>query len=169
MPLRYILKQLLLPPGGLLLLLLVGWSLRNRRPRLARIAFISGLGGLWLMSLPVVVEWAARTLESDPPLAEVGWVQLADRAQAIVVLGGGREMADPAWGGDQPGLLALERLRYAARLARGSGLPVITSGGLHFGAPPSEAASRPTSVRPSLKLDIIRARPWFACSTWVCS
>mgnify|MGYP003481644336 CR=1 FL=1 len=39
-----------------------------------------------------------------------------------------------------PGLLALERLRYAARLARSSGLPMVTSGGLHFGAPPTEAA-----------------------------
>lgn len=140
MPLRYILKQLLLPPGGLLLLLLAGWCMRNRFPRMARSCFLAGLGGLWLMSLPITVEWAARALESERPLAESGWVNLAGQAEAIVVLGGGREMADPAWGGDQPGLLALERLRYAARLARSSGLPVVTSGGLHFGAPPSEAA-----------------------------
>ena len=140
MPLRYFFKQLLLPPGGLLLLLLVGWCLRERFPRLARGCFVAGLGGLWLMSLPVTVEWAARALERDAPLAESGWAQLAERAEAIVILGGGREMADPAWGGDQPGLLALERLRYAARLARSSGLPMVTSGGLHFGAPPTEAA-----------------------------
>ncbi len=140
MPLRYIFKQLLLPPGGLLLLLLAGWCLRQRFPRLARSCFIAGLGGLWLMSLPITVEWTAQVLEQDAPLAESGWVQLADRGEAIVVLGGGREMADPAWGSDQPGLLALERLRYAARLARSSGLPIVTSGGLHFGAPPSEAA-----------------------------
>lgn len=140
MPLRYILKQLLLPPGGFLLALLAGWILRKRRPRLARCCFICGFAGLWLMSLPLTVEWSARALETDPPLAEATWSRLAERAQAIVVLGGGREMADPAWGGDQPGLLAQERLRYAARLARSSGLPLITSGGLHFGAPPSEAA-----------------------------
>lgn len=58
----------------------------------------------------------------------------------IVVLGGGRELADPGWGSDQPSLLALERVRFAARLAKASGLPLLTSGGLHFGAPPSEAA-----------------------------
>ncbi len=140
MPLRYIFKQLLLPPGGLLLLLLAGWCLRRRFPRLAKCCFFAGLGGLWLMSLPITVEWAARGLEQDAPLVESSWAQLGEHADAIVVLGGGREMADPAWGGDQPGLLALERLRYAARLARSSGLPIITSGGLHFGAPPSEAA-----------------------------
>ncbi len=31
-------------------------------------------------------------------------------------------------------------MRYAARLARASGLPLLISGGLHFGQPPSEAA-----------------------------
>jgi len=58
----------------------------------------------------------------------------------IVVLGGGRELADPGWGADQPSLMALERVRFAARLAKASGLPLLTSGGLHYGVPPSEAA-----------------------------
>jgi uncharacterized SAM-binding protein YcdF (DUF218 family) len=140
MPIRYILKQLLLPPGILLLLLLVAWWLRRRAPRLAVACFVLALGGLWLMSLPVVVEWSARQLETEPALGELQWTQLANQAQAIVVLGGGREQNDPAWGGDQPSLMALERVRYAARLAKASGLPVLTSGGLHYGEPPSEAA-----------------------------
>lgn len=56
-----------------------------------------------------------------------------------MVLGGGREPADPAWSADQPSLFAVQRLRYAARLARASGLPVLISGGLGFNRPPSEA------------------------------
>ncbi|TBW35632.1 YdcF family protein [Azotobacter chroococcum] len=140
MPLRYLLKQLLLPPSGLLLLLGLGWWLRRRAPRAAGLCFVLGAGGLWLLSLPVTVEWAARAIEREPALVEAQWPQLAQRAEAIVVLGGGRERGDPAWGGDQPSPLALERLRYAARLARASGLPLLASGGLHFGAPPSEAA-----------------------------
>lgn len=140
MPIRYILKQLLLPPGILLLLLLVAWWLRRRFPRVAAACFVLALGGLWLMSLPVVVEWSARQLETEPALGELQWTQLASQAQAIVVLGGGREQNDPAWGGDQPSLMALERVRYAARLAKASGLPLLVSGGLHYGAPPSEAA-----------------------------
>lgn len=141
MPIRYILKQLLMPPGMLLLLILLAWWARRRFPRLARVGFVLGLGGLWLMSLPAVLEWSARQLEREPPLAEAQWVTLAQRAEAIVILGAGREQNDPAWGGgDQPATMALERLRYAARLARASGLPLAASGGLHYGQPPSEAA-----------------------------
>ncbi|TBU90881.1 YdcF family protein [Phytopseudomonas dryadis] len=140
MPFRYFLKQVFMPPGLLLLLLLLAWFLRRRFPRLAATCFALGLGGLWLMSLPVAVEWSARLIEREPALHQDQWASLAQRADAIVVLGGGRERADPAWGGDQPSAMALERSRYAARLAKASGLPVLTSGGLHYGQPPSEAA-----------------------------
>ncbi len=139
MPIRYFFKQLLLPPGVLLLLLLLGWWLRRRAPKLAALCFVTGLVGLWLMSLPVVVEWTARLVEREPALVETQWVQLGEEAGAIVVLGAGREQSDLAWGGDQPSYVALERLRYAARLAKASGLPILTSGGLHYGQPPSEA------------------------------
>lgn len=139
MPIRYFFKQLLLPPGVLLLLLLLGWWLRRRSPRLAALCFVTGFTGLWLMSLPIVVEWTARAVEREPALVEARWSQLSGQAGAIVVLGAGREQNDPAGGGDQPGYTALERLRYAARLAKASGLPILTSGGLHYGQPPSEA------------------------------
>lgn len=139
MPIRYLFKQLLLPPGGLLLLLLAAWWLRRRAPRLAALCFVLGFGGLWLMSLPVTVEWAARMIESEVALDRSQWRDLGQRAQAIVVLGAGREQSDPAWGADQPSHIALERLRYASRLAEASGLPILASGGLHYGEPPSEA------------------------------
>jgi uncharacterized SAM-binding protein YcdF (DUF218 family) len=139
-PIRYFIKQWLLPPGLLFLLLLAAWWLRKRRPRLALACFVLGLGGLWLMSLPWVVEHAARQLETEQALGLEQWSGLAARADAIVVLGAGRERGDPAWGGqDQPTGTALERMRYAAQLAKASGLPVLISGGLHYGTPPSEA------------------------------
>ena len=139
MELRFLLKQLILPPGGLLLLILLAWLLWSSRPRLALLCLLMGLGGLWLMSLPIVVEQAARVLEREPAMAEAQWASLAQRGEVIVVLGSGREEADPAWGSDQPSVTAIERLRYAARLHRASGLPVLISGGLHYGEPPSEA------------------------------
>ncbi|MCQ4311234.1 YdcF family protein [Pseudomonas stutzeri] len=139
MPIRYFFKHLLLPPGGLLLLLLAAWWLRRRAPRLAALCFVLGFGGLWLMSLPATVEWAARMLESEVALDPADWRNLDRTAQAIVVLGAGREQADPGWGSDQPSHIALERLRYASRLAKASGLPILASGGLHYGEPPSEA------------------------------
>lgn len=140
MPIRFFIKQWLMPPGLLFILLLAAWWLRKRRPRLAFACFTLGLGGLWLMSLPLVVEQVARQLETETPLSLAQWSGLAQRADAIVVLGAGRERGDPAWGGqDQPTGHALERMRYAAQLAKASGLPVLTSGGLHYGTPPSEA------------------------------
>ncbi|KPU51943.1 hypothetical protein AN403_483 [Pseudomonas fluorescens] len=147
MPFRYFVKQLLLPPGILLLLLLLAWWLRRSRPRLASVCFALGLGGFWLMSLPVVVQWSAGLLEREPPLARDEWAGLGQRADAIVILGSGRERGDVAWGADQPTGVGLERQRFAARLAKASGLPVLTSGGLHFGTPPSEAQMMADSLR----------------------
>lgn len=147
MPVRYFVKSLLLPPGLFLLLLLLAWWLRCTRPRLAGVLFFLGVGGLWLMSLPVAVEWGARAIEREPALAQSEWATLAGRADAIVVLGSGREQGDPAWGSDQPTGIGLERQRYAARLAKASGLPVLVTGGAPFGQPLSEARIMADSLR----------------------
>jgi uncharacterized SAM-binding protein YcdF (DUF218 family) len=136
---RYIFKQLILPPGGLLLLLLLGWWLRRRAPSLALACTILGGGGLWVMSLPVTLQSGARLLESVPALPMDQWQDLARQADVIVVLGGGRRPADPAWGIEQPSAFAEDRLRYAARLAKASGLPLLISGGSPDGQEQSEA------------------------------
>ena len=165
MPIRYLFKQLFLPPGGLLLLLLAAWWLRRRAPRLALLCFCLGFGGLWLMSLPLVVEQAARALEPASALPAAEWSQLGQRAEVIVVLGAGRERGDPAWGEDVPSLQGSERVRYAARLARASGLPLLTSGGLHYGLPPSEAAIMADSLQRDHGL-AVRWREEASRTTW---
>ena len=140
MPFRLFIKQWLMPPGIFFLLLVAAWWLRRSWPKTARLCFFAGLGGLWLMSLPLVVQSLAHRLETVAPLQMHEWASLSGRADAIVILGAGRERGDPAWGAqDQPTGVALERMRYAAQLAKASGLPVLTSGGLHYGSPPSEA------------------------------
>lgn len=154
MPIRYLLKTLLLPPGIFFLLLLLAFFVRRSRPRLAAGCFALGLGGLWLMSLPVVVESAARLIEQDAPLPRSEWATLAQRADAIVILGSGRERNDPSWGTDIPTGVALERMRYAARLAKASGLPILTTGGLHYGEPPSEAAIMAESLQNDFGVEV---------------
>ncbi|MGF6165613.1 uncharacterized SAM-binding protein YcdF (DUF218 family) [Pseudomonas sp. 2725] len=165
MSFRYFVKQLLLPPGILLLLLLLAWWLRRSRPRLAGVCFALGLGGLWLMSLPVVVQWSASLLEREPPLARDEWAVLGRRADAIVVLGSGRERGDVAWGADQPTGVGLERQRFAARLTKASGLPVLTSGGLHYGTPPSEAQMMADSLRDDFGVTV-RWQEGHSRTTW---
>jgi hypothetical protein len=77
MPFRYFIKNLLLPPGIFLLLLLIAWWLRHARPRLSRALFVIGLAGMWAMSLPIVVQWSARGIENIPPLPQDQWATLA--------------------------------------------------------------------------------------------
>src|SRR6267378_1028524 len=48
--LKTLLKGIILPPAGPLLLAILGVLLIKRRPRLARACLILGLGSLWLLS-----------------------------------------------------------------------------------------------------------------------
>ncbi|HZJ92642.1 MAG TPA: YdcF family protein [Thiopseudomonas sp.] len=136
---RYLIKQLAFPPSSLLLLLLLGIVLRKRWPKVAITSLILGIGGLYITSLPISVEYAARAIETEAALTPEQWPELGQHADAIVILGGGREINDPAWEIDQPSLMAMQRVRYAARLAKASNLPILVTGGLHRGQPPSEA------------------------------
>ena len=165
MPIHYLIKQLLLPPGILLLVLLLAWWLRRSRPRLAGACFFIGFVGLWVMSLPIAVEWAARGIEHDPPLQQSQWSTLARQADAIVVLGSGRERKDPTWGTDIPTGVALERMRFAARLSKDSGLPILTTGGLHYGQPPSEAAIMADSLQSDFGVTV-RWQEGLSRTTW---
>jgi uncharacterized SAM-binding protein YcdF (DUF218 family) len=119
----------LLPPLNALLLLVIGACFWRRRRRLARL--LIGTGGLllWLLALPVVGGLMQRTLEGEAltPAA-------VQQAQAIVVLGAGVYPQAPEYGGDSVGEVSLVRLRYAAKLQRESGLPLLVSGGRPDGA-----------------------------------
>lgn len=129
---RYLIKQLAFPPSSLLLLLLIAFVLRKRWPKIAFTSFFISVSGLYLISLPITVEYAVCALETEAALPLEQWSILDQRADAIVILGGGREISDPAWPTDQPSLLAMQRLRYAARLAKASDLPILVTGGLTF-------------------------------------
>jgi uncharacterized SAM-binding protein YcdF (DUF218 family) len=122
---KTLLKDLVLPPSGPLLLALLGVLLLKRRPVLARICLIAGIGSLWLLSTPIVSDGITRLVERYPPLD----LQLAANAQAIVILGGGgqRRLA-PEYGGPAAEPLLLERLSYGAYLSRKTGLPVLVTG-----------------------------------------
>jgi uncharacterized SAM-binding protein YcdF (DUF218 family) len=124
-----LISAFLLPPLNLLLLGLAGVLLWHKRPPLARILVVAAPGLLWLCSTPYFAEGALHLLEG-PPYAVNPKTQPAD---AIVVLGGGTYFHAPEYAGDTVDEAALARLRYAAKLQRETGKPILVTGGKPLG------------------------------------
>lgn len=128
--LKFVLRSLVLPPAGLVLLAGLGtWLLARRRTgeaahKAALALVFASLATLWLLSTPVVAETLTRLAEHYPALDPAAPV----RAEAIVILGGGTVRTAPEYGGPAVGLATLERVSYGAYVARRTGLPVLVSG-----------------------------------------
>lgn len=131
-------SAILLPPFNLALLCALGLWLRRRRPRGGTLLSIVSLLLLVLLSTRPGATLLIAPLEAwNPPLRP----EQASEAQAIVVLGGGRIADAPEYGGqDILSAATLQRVGYAARLHRETGLPILASGGRPDGSEESEAA-----------------------------
>lgn len=143
--LKSLLRSLLLPPAGPLLLALAGaWLVGARRSARQRragwVLLVAGLASLWLLATPLIADWLARAAEREAPLD----LSRPVTAQAIVILGGGDpRSAAPEYGGSPaPGPVLLERIAYGALIAHRSGLPVLISG-----TPRETAAMRASLAR----------------------
>lgn len=130
---NYAAAALLLPPTGLLLLALVACVGLRNWPRARMLVIASSLGALLALSLPVVAFALLRAIEPAPLDAKA-----LTNAQAIVILGGGRNRTAPEWGGVTVSGFTLQRVRYGAKLARASSLPVLVTGGAPEGAGAAE-------------------------------
>ena len=116
---------LVLPPGGPIVLVLVGVLALRRYPRAGRALAFGGAAALWLLSLPVVANALVAALGGARPLD----MAEARKADAIVILGGGVRPQALEYGGDTLGRLTLERVRYGAYLAMTTSLPLLVTGG----------------------------------------
>jgi len=122
---KLLLKSVILPPSGLLLLAILGLFLIKRRPRLGRACLVLAIGSLWLLSTLGVSDVLCGLAEHYPALD----LRSAAGAQAIVILGGGGQRAlAPEYGGPAADSLLLERLSYGAYIARKTGLPILVTG-----------------------------------------
>lgn len=123
--LKAVLRSLVLPPAGPLLVAALGAVLIGRRRRFGWTLLWVGLGSLWLLSTAVVADALSRSVEHYPALN----LERPPDAQAIVILGGGTERH---WAAEYSGPVAegvlLERLAYGAFLAKRLSLPVLVSG-----------------------------------------
>lgn len=135
MTFSYALSSLILPPTSLIVLTIIG-ALLLRRSRGLGLTLVLGSQALLLaLSMPAVASALARSLEPPP----VDTAELKG-AQAIVILAGGNNLGSPEWGGETVNAFTLQRLRYGARLARETGLPILVTGGRPEGGNFAEAA-----------------------------
>ena len=147
--------DLLLPPGNIIVLLLLSLLLRKRFARLANAVFGAALTLLLLLSMPLVADGLCRQLESNyPPLPPERLAGL--QADAIVVLAGGWRRA-PEYGGETANALSLQRLAYGAWLHRLSGLPLALSGGRVYGRAQAAEAEMMAQV---LRQDFVLQARW---------
>lgn len=122
---KTIAKIIALPPTGLILVTLLGLCLIPRFPRAGRgIAFIATIL-LLILSSPFASHQLIKLLDTFPPLD----LKETRLAQAIIIPGAGIDRNMLEYGDATLGQLTLERVRYGAKIARTTGLPILVSGG----------------------------------------
>jgi uncharacterized SAM-binding protein YcdF (DUF218 family) len=134
--LKKLATALVLPPTGPLLLALAGALAIRRLPRLGGLLLWAGLLTLLALSL-APVSYLLLRLANDAPAVRI---EDARTAQAVVILGGGLRRDAPEYGGDTLNRWTLERVRYGAKLARETALPVLVAGGSVWGDTATEAS-----------------------------
>lgn len=131
---------LLTPPALLILIALLGLLLQIRWRSLGLALIGLAIAGLAVLSSPRVGVELIRGLEADAePLVVERLTREGAPAAAIVVLGGGRDADAPEYGSDTVSIRTLQRLRYAVRLHRATGWPLLVTGGSVFGDKRPEA------------------------------
>jgi uncharacterized SAM-binding protein YcdF (DUF218 family) len=123
--LKLVVKSIVLPPAGPLLVALLGIAIARRWRHAGRLLAAAGVLTLFALSMPAIAVWLVETLDTSPPLDPAA----AQTAQAIVIPGGGVRRSAAEYGGDTLSTLSLERVRYGARLANSTRLPVLVTGG----------------------------------------
>ena len=126
---KKLVTALVLPPTGTLLVTMGGLLILWREPRLGLVLAWCGVLTLLALSLPSVSVALVKLVGDSAPLDR----QQATSAQAIVVLGAGLRREAVEYGGDTLSRFGLECVRYAALLARETGLPVLVTGGRVYG------------------------------------
>lgn len=130
---KKLVAALVLPPAGPLLLILLGLSIG----RLRKLAWLGWFYAA-VTTIPASVNALMLPLEAVPTVTRA---QVATTG-AIVILGGGVRSNAPELGGTTVNALTLERLRFGALVARGSGLPVLVAGGAPEGYVPEATLMR---------------------------
>jgi uncharacterized SAM-binding protein YcdF (DUF218 family) len=139
---RALAKTLVLPPAAPIAIALAGFVLMVRRRRAGRLVAMAGVLLLALLAMPAIGALLLKAVDISPPFDP----SRVDGARAIVIIGGGVRRDAAEYGGDTLARLTLERVRYGARVARQTSLPVLVSGGIGLGGGASEASLMRTAL-----------------------
>jgi uncharacterized SAM-binding protein YcdF (DUF218 family) len=144
---------LLLPPVPLLLIALLAWRVRARRPITSALCLLLATIGLWFSLCSITGQWLERqwapTAALSPAQVSDWRRSLAGHKPVVLVLGGGVQRLAPEYGEAHLGTESMARLHYGLWLGRQLQAPVMVSGGIGRAqtAGPAEAdvAARITS------------------------
>lgn len=146
-----LISALLLPPFSLLILALIGFLMLFRHPKTAKALISMAFVLLWLVSTPYIAEGALHLLEAKTAALKT----TPQGTAAIVILGGGTYFNAPEYSGsDTISDATLVRLRYGARLARESKLPILVTGGKPLGNAVSEADQMKLSLEEDFQVAV---------------
>jgi uncharacterized SAM-binding protein YcdF (DUF218 family) len=127
-------KTLVLPPTCFFVLFAMGWLLTRWRPLVGRSFLLGLLAAVYLSTTPFL---AGELMAPLQPYRPVDLEKPAPDVGAIVVLSAGLHSSAPEYwqpgappyGVDVADSLSLQRITYAAYLARRTGKPIMLSGG----------------------------------------
>lgn len=133
---RYFLTQLALPPMINFLIIIVALFFYKKYKRAATLLLVFSISSLYLLSTP----WVANSLQAywQWPNVIPEEQLTAQKADAIVVLGGGRYLPAKEFGAPMPGHYSLERVDYALKIHKKTNLPIVLTGGSVFDNAPTD-------------------------------
>ena len=144
---------LLLPPSSLLVLILAGQLLMEKRRQLGKALLLSGLALFYLLSLAHVADLIIKPLERDSPPLKGKRIA----ADAVVVLGGGSVDRDWLGAAPVPNAETFSRLVTGVELANKLRVPLILSMGI--GEPfATKVNDAETMARAAIAMGIPRKR-----------
>lgn len=152
-----LIKSFLLPPGSILILLILGIVLIiYRKRRLGLTLFWVSVIALYLLSTTFIANLLLSPLEHYRALYPKDIK--TTNAKAIVILAAGSKYA-PEFGGSGPTSTSLERAYYAADLYKLTKLPILISGGEVKGEPSVESTQMKRLLENSFNVPVWKIEP----------
>lgn len=150
--------QLLLPPGLFFIFILFSLLVLSRFRKTGLTFMLFGFVFLFALSIPLVATNLTQLIEYRPAL-DIKLLQNT-KAEAIVILAGGKYIDAPEFQADTVARHTLQRIRYGAYLQRKSKLPILVSGGIVYPGHDKNETSEAELMKAALEDEFIAIVRW---------